>query len=341
MNKQNRDNALILNNLLSTETYSMSRYQRNDAWEKSKIDTKNTNYQDENYSSNWNTIQMKKQKQQMNKGVRNFMSLFPNICFFVGCFCYSILLAQSPFPKEQFKEIHVNKLNSGYEAPNAKNGVLLSAKQQEKLAEAMLNFEGYRDEPNSCFLPEIGFYFYQEGDTAALALLFSERCNAIALTRSNSDTSIMGISDKAKGFIFDIVSETLWNLKPVLPEGTDTLFYEVGFEETFDYVADTFQTSVEVICEINYIKPEWGLNDGRVLWIYPNVKELKYPPIIYVQDEYINVRNERFVLHTVQPKETLFSIAKTYKVSSESLIKLNKIKNVRLQTGQRVIIPKE
>lgn len=269
------------------------------------------------------------------------MRLLQVSCFFILCFFYSFLSAQSPFPKGKFKEIHVNKLNSGYEAPNAINGVLLNVKQQEQLAEAMRNLEGDRDQPDSCFLPEIGFYFYQEDGIAALALLFSERCNAIALITSNNDTSLMGISDKAKGFLFDIVSETLWNLKPVLPEGTDTLFYEVGFEETFDYVADTFQTSVEVICEINYIKSEWGLNDGRLLWIYPNVKELKYPPIIYVQDEYINVRNERFVLHTVQPKETLFSIAKTYKVSSESLIKLNKIKNVRLQTGQRVIIPKE
>lgn len=269
------------------------------------------------------------------------MRLLHVFCFFILYFFYSFLPAQIPFPKGKFKEIHVNKLNSGYEAPNAKNGVLLTVKQQEKLAEAMLHIKGYRDEPDNCFLPEIGFYFYQEDNTVALALLFSERCNAIAVITSNTDTSIMGISDKAKGFIFDIVSETLWNLKPVLPEGTDTLFYEVGFEETFDYVADTFQTSVEVICEINYIKPEWGLNDGRVLWIYPNVKALKYPPIVYEQDEYIHVRNEKFVLHTVQPKETLFSIAKTYKVSSESLIKLNKIKNLRLQIGQRVMIPKD
>lgn len=268
------------------------------------------------------------------------MRLLQLICFFYSIVAYSFLSAQITFPKEKFKEIHVNKLHSGYETPNAKNGVLLSAKQQERLLEAMRNPTGYRDEPESCFLPEIGFYFYQE-DTAVMSALLSERCNAIALTTRDTDSLLIGISDYAKGIIFDIVSETLWNLKPVLPEGTDTLFYEVGFEETFDYVADTFQTSVEVICEINYIKPEWGLNDGRVLWIYPNVKELKYPPIIYIQDEYINLRNERFILHTVQAKETLFSIAKTYKVSSESLIKLNKIKNVRLQTGQRVIIPKE
>ena len=48
----------------------------------------------------------------------------------------------------------------------------------------------------------------------------------------------------------------------------------------------------------------------------------------------------RFVFHTVQPKETMYAIAKKYEVAVEDIMKWNAMQSIDLKSGQLLRIQK-
>ena len=62
------------------------------------------------------------------------------------------------------------------------------------------------------------------------------------------------------------------------------------------------------------------------------------PPKVEISAEKINLKGELFYLHRVEKKQTLFSIARSYGVASEAIIKDNPSITSGLKEGQVIYI---
>jgi len=54
----------------------------------------------------------------------------------------------------------------------------------------------------------------------------------------------------------------------------------------------------------------------------------------------VDVTTEKYINHTVQVKETLYSISKKYSVSPQDVLEWNSLKDGNLRTGQQLRIKK-
>jgi LysM repeat protein len=52
-------------------------------------------------------------------------------------------------------------------------------------------------------------------------------------------------------------------------------------------------------------------------------------------------KEDPFIVHTVQPKETVYAIAKRYAVSTDAILKWNGLETTSLKTGQQLRISKK
>jgi len=103
------------------------------------------------------------------------------------------------------------------------------------------------------------------------------------------------------------------------------IIHQVGEHETLYGISKRYGTPIASILEFNP-KADGGLEIGELLKIpyLPKSKELPRGDI----------------LHKVEPKETLFSIAKLYEVSVENIKVWNNLKDNMLSTGQMLLINK-
>ena len=54
----------------------------------------------------------------------------------------------------------------------------------------------------------------------------------------------------------------------------------------------------------------------------------------------INTTEADYIMHSVQLKETLYSISKKYEVTPQDIVKWNGLQNIQLKTGQQLRIKK-
>ena len=106
----------------------------------------------------------------------------------------------------------------------------------------------------------------------------------------------------------------------------DNLFYyTVKKGDTLYSIAKVYNTSVEAIKNLNYLKNN-SLTIGQVLRI---------PEIYTKPDEMVN---PTFVNYTVKKGDTLYSIAKKYQTTVDSIIQDNGLKKNTLTIGQNLKI---
>lgn len=109
--------------------------------------------------------------------------------------------------------------------------------------------------------------------------------------------------------------------------GKDFILHKVEVKETFYSVSRLYKKDPKVLMELN---PTTGnsLTIGDTILI---------PTILKKSSK--SLKASSLIKHTVESKETLFSIAKKYDVSIESISGLNKLKNNELSIGMILSIP--
>ena len=106
----------------------------------------------------------------------------------------------------------------------------------------------------------------------------------------------------------------------------DNMFmYTVKKGDSLWNIAKVYGTSVEEIKRINYLTNN-NLYIGQVLRI----------PEVYTKEEEMNLPS--YINYTVKKGDTLYSIAKNYKVSVDTIIEDNALKNNTLSIGQNLKI---
>lgn len=94
--------------------------------------------------------------------------------------------------------------------------------------------------------------------------------------------------------------------------------------DTYYYISQSHGVQYSKLIEYNGVKDDEYLSAGQKVWLRP------------VAD----VAASSTIVHQVQPKEGLFSIARKYNVSVDDIRKLNKLDSDVLQIGQQLIISK-
>jgi LysM repeat protein len=138
----------------------------------------------------------------------------------------------------------------------------------------------------------------------------------------------------------------------------DHEFHVVQPDETIYNIAQTEAIRLESIMEYNWLKPSMEPALGEKLYLRtkaPAMPRLKIPEKAIATDYYASIRSltknientqqsslnfENYFTHNVQPKETVYSIAKKYDIRVEDLLKWNQLQTYDLKTGQALKIYK-
>lgn len=118
-------------------------------------------------------------------------------------------------------------------------------------------------------------------------------------------------------------------------------FHMVEEGETLYDIAQAEGIRLESLLAYNHLKGDMQPEVGEKLYLrsqapsLPKLKSLK-KVISAIFDK--EQEEERFVVHTVQPKETLYSITKKYSVAKEDVVKWNNLASTDLKIGQQLRI---
>ena len=122
--------------------------------------------------------------------------------------------------------------------------------------------------------------------------------------------------------------------------------------ETLYDIAQIQGIRLESLLQYNYITPGVQVEVGEKLYLHapaPNMPRLAAEKAIAVKAVYKPMpaseqvatgNSDKFVLHTVQPKETMFSIAKKYDVSVDDVKSWNEMETSDVKIGQQIRINK-
>jgi LysM repeat protein len=130
-------------------------------------------------------------------------------------------------------------------------------------------------------------------------------------------------------------------------------FHIVSEGETLQYIAQSEAIRLESLQEYNHLKdgmqPEVGEKlylsgkapgTPRLAQIFNSIKNA-FSGIAYKEPS-VDLKSEpSYIFHVVQPKETMYAIAKKYDVSVDDLSKWNDIDNTGLKVGQQLRIIKK
>ncbi|MBX7243167.1 MAG: LysM peptidoglycan-binding domain-containing protein [Bacteroidia bacterium] len=261
-------------------------------------------------------------------------------CIFLCLLTFSgLLFSQKGFPSKNYEKVLINRLNGGYEKPAAYAGVALKPHHIRILNELIQVIHESKSATQEEFTPDTGIYFYNDSDEEMACLLFSESKERIMLKENKSAKTIIA-SETVQHKLFDIITETLWEFKPVIPSSADSVVYTVPENKTWEQIADSFQTSIALICEINHCNKDWGLNPGRTLIVIPGVKEFRYQAPAIRQHERIRLENgQSVILHTVRKRESLYTLSGIYNIPIEKIVSFNNLNTYVLSVGQLIYIP--
>jgi LysM repeat protein len=127
-------------------------------------------------------------------------------------------------------------------------------------------------------------------------------------------------------------------------------FHKVAEGETLYYIAQLEGIRLESLLHYNFLKENVQPAAGEVLYLHkkaPVAPRLASPtsskPYIAAAPVTADMQEtgEAYIVHTVQPKETMYAIAKRYAVSMDDVLKWNDLQKPDLKTGQQLRINKK
>jgi LysM repeat protein len=123
---------------------------------------------------------------------------------------------------------------------------------------------------------------------------------------------------------------------PSIKEDENFYYHLVKKGETIFYLCKKYGITTDKLYANNPELKEKGLQEGKIIKIPKN----KFSP--NPKDFSENIENQDFIYHTVQPKETLYSISKKYNVSINEILDLNPyIKDQGLRKYETIKIPQK
>ena len=166
---------------------------------------------------------------------------------------------------------------------------------------------------------------FGQQSTTKHAVLKGETISQIAQNYKTTPSEIYRLNPEAQN---GITENQILNVPELLPLSKNTITHTVAPKETLFGLATKYNVKVEAIQSANAVALANGLQVGQQLVI----------PQDNIQKTETGVAKNT---HLVQPKESLFSIARLYNVSVEDLDKANSaILKDGLQVGQEIKIPK-
>ena len=128
-------------------------------------------------------------------------------------------------------------------------------------------------------------------------------------------------------------------------------FYTVTGNETMYLIAQAEGMRLESLLEYNFLKEGAQPAVGSVLYLQRNAPEMPklatYRPPVALLQTGSSAQAESFseegnvIVHTVQPKETVYAISKKYAVQAADILKWNNLDSTYLKTGQQLRIIKK
>ncbi|HVG14378.1 MAG TPA: glucosaminidase domain-containing protein [Chitinophagaceae bacterium] len=125
-------------------------------------------------------------------------------------------------------------------------------------------------------------------------------------------------------------------------------FYKITGSETLHDIAQKEGVRLESLLSYNFLRADMRLQEGEVLYLQGNApvmpKLISATAVVRASSSWGNMaksaipQGDDHIVHTVQPKETLYSISKRYSVDKEDVIKWNDLQSVGLKTGQQLRI---
>jgi LysM repeat protein len=157
-----------------------------------------------------------------------------------------------------------------------------------------------------------------------------------------------------------VIRTSLWGQVPVevsdqkiVSEGKVYYMHEVLKGQTLYSISRAYKVSIDMITGANEI-PESGIQTGQILKIpvtgnqlpaqpvsrtRPSSSGLVQPPQIEISDQKIVSSGKVYYMHEVKKGQTLYSIAKSYKVTIIDITRENVIPSTGIYAGQMLKIP--
>jgi hypothetical protein len=127
-------------------------------------------------------------------------------------------------------------------------------------------------------------------------------------------------------------------------------FYTITGSETLHGIAQSEGIRLESLLHYNFLKPGMQPAVGSVLYLQG---EAPAAPKLAIQNQALAAASfsnasdgelsvaDQVIVHTVQPKETVYGISKKYAVAAEDILKWNNLETPYLKTGQQLRINKK
>ena len=127
-------------------------------------------------------------------------------------------------------------------------------------------------------------------------------------------------------------------------------FHTVADGETLHQIAQTEAIRLESLLSYNFLKADMQPEPGSTLYLHhkaPAMPRLLTSSALVTEFSKSNnlaksseEESNSFILHTVRPKETVYSISKRYAVNQQDVLKWNDLQGTDLKTGQQLRIKK-
>lgn len=173
-------------------------------------------------------------------------------------------------------------------------------------------------------------YYVEPGNTLyAISRMFSVSVDALVAANPSAEEGL----EIGQEILVPVkeVDRRAARKKEVTVEG-DVILHTVQKKETLFSISKDYGVSVNELMEMN---PDYSqtLSTGVTLKI-PSVKSTT------VQNKFLEpARNDSFTVHQVQSGETIYSLAKQYEVSQDSLLSMNPDLALGVKKGQYLVIP--
>jgi LysM repeat protein len=126
-------------------------------------------------------------------------------------------------------------------------------------------------------------------------------------------------------------------------------YYKIAGSETLYEISQKQGIRFESLLAYNHLRAEMTPQPGELLYLQrqaPAMPKLATATVVINSISQSNnlakssddIETTDFIIHTVQPKETMFSIAKKYAVDQTEVLKWNKLESTDLRWGQQIRI---
>ncbi len=246
----------------------------------------------------------------------------------------SYLFSQIQAITPPYFEARAYELKKGYETPSSSNGLILTKWQAKKLLNMVHDEVFWEEGLAPCFEPEKMVIFYDSLHKEAFKIVISPTCNAVLSKPSQfiSRQMTLKMSDLGAEEFTTWLQDNFSKLYPAPPKDGKKVVYTVKRGDTWKKLAATYNTSPEILYAFNHGTAGQGPYEKEKLVIYEGLTTCKYPaPKTTTPPTQTAPQGKT---HTVQAKETLYSISRLYGTTPAKLQQLNGLKNNEISVGQ-------